>query len=62
MGTKPAGTFKPGTKVPMSGTVTVPGSGVGVTVVKGEPMPPTPKPGQKFVYKTVTNPKPTKSR
>jgi hypothetical protein len=41
---------KPGTTVPDSGIVKVPGKPGGATVVQGEPFPPTPKPGDKWVY------------
>jgi hypothetical protein len=54
MGTKPKGTFKPGTPAPASGQVKVPGSSVEVTVVQNKPMPPTPKPGQGYIYVDVT--------
>ena len=48
-----AKTFKPGEKAPASGQYTVLGPRNGnlgreVTVVKGEPFPPTMKPGQKY--------------
>lgn len=62
MTAKPKGKFPPGTPAPVSGQVTVPGSGVEVTVVAGKPMPPTPKPKQGFVYTDVTKHKPKKSR
>jgi hypothetical protein len=58
MTTKPKGSFPSGTPAPVSGQVTVPGSGVEVTVVEGKPMPPTPK--QRFVYTDVTKHKPKK--
>jgi hypothetical protein len=54
MATKPRGTFKPGTPAPKSGQVKVPGSKVEVTVVEGKPMPPTPKPGQRYTYVDLT--------
>ncbi len=54
MGTIPKGTFKPGTPAPKSGQVKIPGSKVEVTVVEKKPMPPTPKPGQGYVYVDVT--------
>lgn len=46
-------THKPGQKVPRSGQAEIIGrrgarTGVERTVVKGEPFPPTPKPGQKY--------------
>jgi hypothetical protein len=50
----PKGTFRPGTPSPASGQVKVPGSKVEVTVVEGKPMPPTPRPGQGYVYVDVT--------
>lgn len=45
--------LKPGQKAPQSGQYEIRGdqggrSGKEVTVVKGEPLPPTPKPGQKY--------------
>ncbi len=43
-------TISPGTPAPLSGQVKIPGSKVEVTVVKGKPMPPTPKPGQGYVF------------
>ncbi len=54
MAIKPTGMFSPGTPAPASGQVTVPGSKVEVTVVEGKPMPPTPKPNQRFVYTDLT--------
>ncbi len=62
MGTKPKGNFTPGTLAPASGQVTVPGSGVEVTVVQGKPMPPTPKPNHSIVYTDLTKHRPKKSR
>ena len=54
MTSKPKGTFRPGTSAPASGQVKVPGSKVEVTVIEGKPMPPTPKPGQGYVYVDLT--------
>ena len=47
-------TYKPGQRAPVSGQYGVVGprggkTGTEVTVTKGEPMPPSPKPGQVFV-------------
>lgn len=52
--------LKPGNKAPASGQYGIVGprggdTGKEVTVVKGEPMPPTPKSGQKYVLKDPTN-------
>lgn len=46
--------FKPGEKVPASAQVEIVGprggrTGEERTVVKGEPFPPTPKPGQRYI-------------
>jgi hypothetical protein len=41
--------YTPGQKAPTSGQYKNPGTGTEVTVVKGEPMPPTPKSGQGYV-------------
>jgi hypothetical protein len=41
--------LKPGTPAPVSGQYKNTATGYEVTVVKGEPMPPTDKPGQTFV-------------
>lgn len=55
------GKFKPGQKAPASGQVEIRGprgGGVGGperTVTKGEPMPPTPEPGQTYVYVDLSN-------
>jgi len=40
--------FKPGQKAPTSGQYKNSRTGTEVTVVKGEPLPPTPKPGQSY--------------
>ncbi len=52
--------LKPGQKAPASGQYGVVGPRGGnlhkeVTVVKGEPMPPTQKPGQTYVMNDPTN-------
>ena len=52
--------LKPGQKAPVSGQYGVVGLRGGkinheVTVVKGEPMPPTKKPGQTYVINDRTN-------
>ena len=52
--------LKPGEKAPASGQYGVVGPRGGklnkeVTVVKGEPMPPTQKPGQTYVMNDPTN-------
>jgi len=51
--------LKPGNKAPASGQYGIVGphggkTGKEVTVVKKEPMPPTPKPGQTFVMNDPT--------
>ena len=48
-----ARTFKPGQKAPRSGQYEIlrrggAGTGKERTVTRGEPLPPTPKPGQKY--------------
>lgn len=45
--------YRPGEKAPVSGQYGIKGTGTERTVVKGEPLPPTPKPNQKYV---VTDP------
>lgn len=52
-------TLKPGQTAPISGQYGIVGPKCGVTdkertVVQGEPMPPTPKPGQKYVLRDKT--------
>jgi len=52
--------LKPGNKAPVSGQYGVVGPRGGdlhkeVTVVKGEPLPPTEKPGQSYVLNDPTN-------
>lgn len=42
-------TFKPGEKAVISGQYKNTGTGREVTVVKGEPFPPAPKKGQRYV-------------
>lgn len=59
--------LKPGQKAPASGQYGVIGPRGGdlnkeVTVVKGEPMPPTKKPGQTYVMNDPTNNKSGKSK
>ena len=59
--------LKPGTKAPASGQYGVIGPRGGkinheVTVVKGEPMPPTPKAGQRYVLNDRTNNKSGRSK
>lgn len=46
--------IRPGTPAPHSGQVKIPGSKVEVTVVQGKPMPPSPKPGQGYIYVDLT--------
>lgn len=46
-------TYRPGEKAPVSGQYGIVGTGKERTVVKGEPLPPTPKPKQNYV---VTDP------
>jgi len=55
MGKAKAPTYKPGQKAPVSGQYGIVGPkggkiGTEVTVTKGETLPPTPKPGQGFVF------------
>ncbi|MEW5926994.1 MAG: YjzC family protein [Gemmatimonadota bacterium] len=50
----PEKSYRPGQTAPRSGQYTIVGprggdTGRERTVVRGEPLPPTPKPGQKFV-------------
>ncbi|HVE45524.1 MAG TPA: hypothetical protein VNA57_02090 [Acidimicrobiales bacterium] len=40
--------LKPGETAPSSGQYKNTGTGKEVTVVKGEPLPPTPRPGQSY--------------
>lgn len=52
--------LKPGQKAPLSGQYGIIGPRGGkinkeVTVVKGEPLPPTPKPGQTYVINDPSN-------
>ena len=59
--------LKPGTKAPASGQYGVIGPRCGkinheVTVVKGEPMPPTQKSGQHYVLNDRTNNKSGRSK
>ncbi len=42
-------TYRPGEKAPVSGQYGIKGTGTERTVVKGEPLPPTPKSNQKYV-------------
>jgi len=46
-------TYRPGEKAPVSGQYGIKGTGTERTVVKGEPLPPTPKSKQVYV---VTDP------
>ena len=46
--------MKPGTPAPKSGQYGNVKTGHEVTVVKGEPLPPTPKPGQGYVLNDPT--------
>lgn len=53
------GPFKPGERVPRSGQAEIVGprgggTGEERTVVEGEPFPPTPEPGQRFVIVDLT--------
>ncbi|MFZ1288607.1 MAG: hypothetical protein WAR79_00850 [Melioribacteraceae bacterium] len=48
---------KPGQKVTDSGIYKSNKSGQKSTLVKGEPAPPTPKKGEKWIQKVDTNPK-----
>jgi hypothetical protein len=47
-------TYKPGQKAPISGQYGISGTKQERTVVKGEPLPPTPRPGQKYVVNDPT--------
>lgn len=58
--TKP--TFKPGEKAPVSGQYGIKGTGTERTVVRGEPLPPTPKPKQVYVVNDPTKNKSGKPR
>jgi len=54
-----AKSYKPGQKAPVSGQYGIRGerggdTGRERTVVKGEPLPPTPKPGQVYVVNDAT--------
>lgn len=42
--------FKPGERAPRSGQYRNPSIGTEVTSVKGEPLPPTPKKGQRYIF------------
>ncbi|HUU28873.1 MAG TPA: hypothetical protein VM123_13765 [archaeon] len=46
--------ISPGTKAPESGQYKNTSTGTEVTVTKGEPLPPTPKPGQVYVLADKT--------
>jgi len=55
-------TYRPGEKVPVSGQAEIVGprggrTGQERTVVRREPFPPTPKPGQQYVIVDPTNTK-----
>jgi hypothetical protein len=54
MPTKTSGTFRPGTPAPASGQIKEIGSKTEKTVVTGKPLPPTEKPGGKYVYVDLT--------
>ena len=41
-------TFKPGQTAPISGQYRIMGQRVERTVTRGEPLPPTPEPGQRY--------------
>ena len=47
-------TFRPGEKAPVSGQYGIQGSGAERTVVRGEPLPPTPRPNQRYVINDPT--------
>lgn len=47
-------TLKPGTLAPKSGQYKNSGTGTEVTGVKGKPLPPTPRPGQRYKLVDVT--------
>lgn len=53
-------TVRPGQKVPDSGIYSA--GGKKATMVKGEPAPPTPKPGQKWRQTVDTNPSDRKGK
>ncbi len=55
-------TFKPGEKAPDSGQYRNKSTGNEVTVVRGEPLPPTPKPGQNYELRDRTKHKPSGKR
>lgn len=55
-------TFKPGEKAPGSGQYRNTRTGYEVTVVRGEPLPPTPRSGQTYVYVDRTKHKLTGKR
>jgi hypothetical protein len=47
-------TFRPGERVPVSGQYRLVGTRDEVTSVQGERLPPTPKPGQRYVLEDRT--------
>lgn len=49
--------MKPGTPAPVSGQYRIRGTTTERTVVRGEPLPPTLKPGQKYVLEDKTKTK-----
>ena len=53
-------TFKPGDEAPRSGQYRNTTTGHEVTVVRGEPLPPTPKSGQRYTLVDPTRHKPTR--
>lgn len=54
--------LKPGSTAPRSGQYRNTGTRKEVTVTKGEPLPPTPKPGQRYTLVDPTNNKSGKGK